>query len=395
MFEIDKKKFGEFLAERRKAKGYTQKELADKLYVSDKAVSKWERALSMPDISLLMPLAEILDVSVTELLEGRRLEDAPKLDAGQVESLVKKALSLSEDSPERKRERMKKHAGIFGGCTLLALLELLTGLWILRRLGNAFFPVYLFVLEGLGFGFGVYFWFLAPRKLPDYYDENRISSVRDGLFSMNFPGLYFNNSNWMPIVKTLRVWSVAAMLSAPVPCFICALASGAWWSFGVQNVLFFCFLLGMFVPVYIVGRKYGGGKGEGPSKAKRRPVLLLFLLLPVFVAGIGILGTFPSGSAVRVGYVSNDGLREWSARYRRLDGTMEKRIYPASGAGDYVIEVTTEAGALSVEIRDSSGSVIFNGEELPTGVYPVKLSGKVQVRVAADSHKGSFAIRPR
>ena len=76
MFEINKSAFGTFLTERRKEKGYTQKELAAKLFISDKAVSKWERALSMPDISLLIPLAEILDVSVTELLEGRKLDSA-------------------------------------------------------------------------------------------------------------------------------------------------------------------------------------------------------------------------------------------------------------------------------------------------------------------------------
>ena len=46
MFEIDKEAFGAFLAEQRKAKGYTQKTLAEKLFVSDKAVSKWERGVS-------------------------------------------------------------------------------------------------------------------------------------------------------------------------------------------------------------------------------------------------------------------------------------------------------------------------------------------------------------
>lgn len=47
MFEIDKKTFGIFLSEQRKAKGFTQKELAEKLFVSDKAVSKWERGGSL------------------------------------------------------------------------------------------------------------------------------------------------------------------------------------------------------------------------------------------------------------------------------------------------------------------------------------------------------------
>ena len=84
MFEMDKTSFGKFLAEQRKSKGYTQKMLAEKLYVSDKAVSKWERGLSMPDISLLVPLSEILEVSVTELLEGRKLDCASEMDADHV-----------------------------------------------------------------------------------------------------------------------------------------------------------------------------------------------------------------------------------------------------------------------------------------------------------------------
>lgn len=57
MYELDKAAFGQFLAQLRREKGMTQKELAATLYVSDKAVSKWERGLSVPDISLLVPLA--------------------------------------------------------------------------------------------------------------------------------------------------------------------------------------------------------------------------------------------------------------------------------------------------------------------------------------------------
>ena len=52
---MDKTKFAALVAARRKAKGLTQKQLADRLHVSDKAVSKWERALSLPDIELLEP----------------------------------------------------------------------------------------------------------------------------------------------------------------------------------------------------------------------------------------------------------------------------------------------------------------------------------------------------
>ena len=136
MFELDKTNFAKFLTELRKAKGYTQKELAEKLFISDKAVSKWERSLSMPDISLLIPLAEILEVSVTELLEGRRLSPDSEMNAGKVEELVKKALTLSEETPENrqaKKERRRKNAVIFCSCTLLMIVEALGGFGLLNR----------------------------------------------------------------------------------------------------------------------------------------------------------------------------------------------------------------------------------------------------------------------
>ena len=88
MFEIDKAKFGAFVAQLRKEKGLMQKELAEKLYVSDKAVSKWERGLSIPDVAILVPLAEILGVTVTELLECRRLPKDEPMDSQQTEEIV-------------------------------------------------------------------------------------------------------------------------------------------------------------------------------------------------------------------------------------------------------------------------------------------------------------------
>lgn len=67
---------GRFIAEMRRQKGYTQKELAEKLMVTDKAVSRWETGKGLPDTSLLKPLGDILGVSVGELLSGRKFGDA-------------------------------------------------------------------------------------------------------------------------------------------------------------------------------------------------------------------------------------------------------------------------------------------------------------------------------
>ena len=65
---------GRFIAELRKQKGYTQKDLAEQLAVTDKAVSRWETGKGLPDTSLLKPLSELLGVSVGELLAGERME---------------------------------------------------------------------------------------------------------------------------------------------------------------------------------------------------------------------------------------------------------------------------------------------------------------------------------
>lgn len=65
MYEIDKEAFGTFLAQLRKEKGMTQKDLAERIFVSDKAVSKWERGLSLPDVALLQPLADLMDVTIS------------------------------------------------------------------------------------------------------------------------------------------------------------------------------------------------------------------------------------------------------------------------------------------------------------------------------------------
>ena len=96
MYEIDNQKFGAFVAMLRKEKGYTQKELAERLFLSDKAVSKWERGLSLPDIALLEPLAQILDVTVAELLKGERIHMA--LEVEEMDELLGKTIQLSDQT---------------------------------------------------------------------------------------------------------------------------------------------------------------------------------------------------------------------------------------------------------------------------------------------------------
>ena len=67
---MDAKKTGSFICENRKKQGMSQKELADKLGITDKAISKWERGISFPDISMLIPISKVLETSLYDLLTG-------------------------------------------------------------------------------------------------------------------------------------------------------------------------------------------------------------------------------------------------------------------------------------------------------------------------------------
>lgn len=67
---MDQLKIGAFIAERRKMKSLTQAQLAEKLNITDRAVSKWENGRSLPDASIMLELCEILDISVNDLLVG-------------------------------------------------------------------------------------------------------------------------------------------------------------------------------------------------------------------------------------------------------------------------------------------------------------------------------------
>ena len=72
---MDLKKTGEFIARKRKERKLTQIQLAEKLCVSEKTISKWECGYGFPDTSLMLPLCEALDISANELLSGKDLDD--------------------------------------------------------------------------------------------------------------------------------------------------------------------------------------------------------------------------------------------------------------------------------------------------------------------------------
>ncbi len=121
--DMDQIKIGRFIAEIRKEKELTQRELAEKLLISDKTVSKWETGKGLPEVSLMLPLCTTLDITVNELLSGERIA---------LESYKEKAEEIMMDLVKEKQESKRKIIlsvavillALLGGITLIIAAEL-------------------------------------------------------------------------------------------------------------------------------------------------------------------------------------------------------------------------------------------------------------------------------
>ena len=132
---MDNQKTGALIRERRKQKQLTQQQLAQRLHVTDRAVSKWERGLCAPDIATLEPLARELDVTILELIVGERAPAAPQPDA--VDSAVKQTIRYSEQEMRRRGKALIRRLllAVLGVCLAAVLvLPTLNGLLF----GNGF-----------------------------------------------------------------------------------------------------------------------------------------------------------------------------------------------------------------------------------------------------------------
>lgn len=394
MFEIDKAKFGAFVAQLRKEKGLMQKELAAKLYISDKAVSKWERGLSIPDVAILVPLADILGVTVTELLECKRLPKDEPMDAHQAEEIVKKVIGLSEEELKKYRPDRRKRGMQLLLCAAVGIFEI----WILTRLGYSLevLSVNLFTIMGLMAGFGLYFCVFTREKLPQYYDNNRISAFSDGFVRMNIPGVYINNSNWPYIVRAGQLWAMIGLVSAPAIFFIMnTLFESVWETAGIYFVLIFT-LGGLFLPMCYVGRKYEFAPDHPrPAMVNRKDWIWIgstILIVVVLAMVLRTTGGFSTGSGLKVMWSEQKTSDSWSARYAYHDGYQQRTINLDDEPTTMDIEIVTTEGSIGIVVTDEAGNIIFDQTAIQTSAFSIELPGKVQVRINSDGHKGSYSL---
>lgn len=126
------KSMGELICSLRKEKGMTQRELAELMNVTDKAVSKWERNLSCPDISAVPRLAEVLGVSVEELLSFTKKEDVPESKLSGIIDLVLKAVPAAMGVGVLVTSLLKS-IDIYSGFSMLGIGLACVGVYLLKK----------------------------------------------------------------------------------------------------------------------------------------------------------------------------------------------------------------------------------------------------------------------
>ena len=199
---MDAKKIGSFIAEKRKVKKMTQMQLGEKLGVTAKTISRWENGNYMPDISLLIPISDLLGVSVNELLNGECSAEEIKSETPLVSAI--------EYTKKRQSLLAKRYIYWFlatAVCIMLAIFLMhvvlfnqlgISGIIIKEHLGftdggatmtNEMMKVVMVILTVLLLGIGVVcfsFWFLLENRkrirLQGLMEGQVIGLLKSGLF---------------------------------------------------------------------------------------------------------------------------------------------------------------------------------------------------------------------
>ena len=105
---MEAKQFGQFIAGIRKEKKMTQAELAEKIHVTDKAISRWERGLGFPDIQTLEPLAQVLGISVLELMRSEKKKPAGDMDTTETQYTQKEVAEMLQNADDISKQLKKQ-----------------------------------------------------------------------------------------------------------------------------------------------------------------------------------------------------------------------------------------------------------------------------------------------
>ena len=228
---MDKVEFGAFVAENRKKLALTQKGLAEKLHVTDKAVSKWERGLSYPDVTLLEPLAAVFGMGVTELVACGRSQGslAPadltdreiplQEEENPEEAAVQTLLDISGDSLRTERRLRRRTAALLGALAVLLGAALIVA-GILHLMSRTVVVDRLRVLHTEGTGDSLVLYtekeghLLSLSCAPEVDTDALMKLIADG---ESFPAVYhWDHRNWTGTLMSFRREETATAIGGPM-----------------------------------------------------------------------------------------------------------------------------------------------------------------------------------
>ncbi len=244
MYNIDNEKIGYFISELRKEKMMTQKDLADKLFVSDKTVSKWECGNSMPNIALLIPIAEVFGITVAELLKGERRNSND-------EEKVNNPSNMNLRNTIQQRRKIWLILYIFSLIIVLTeiVLLFLSGITVSKVVDSVFVSFILLIIASWACLF-------AKELLPTYYDANKINFVSQSVFRINMPGLSFNNGNWPYILILFRIYTLSSIILLSILSYSTIMFAGTEVWLNIRNIVSIVIIIILVILTYFVGKKY-------------------------------------------------------------------------------------------------------------------------------------------
>lgn len=182
---MDQIKIGQFIAELRKEQKMTQLDLATKIGVTDRAISKWENGRGLPDMSLITPLCETLQISIDELLKGERIENSQKLAAAH-ENLIS---ILNERERERRKGKIRLLISV-----LLAVIIFMCAIVT---------PMLYASLRGDGYSFYAAYATRLSKTVSESITNHDYSKAVKNIGFPNVDNVYLAQKEWVAGMKNL------------------------------------------------------------------------------------------------------------------------------------------------------------------------------------------------
>lgn len=196
---MDQVKIGKFIAECRKNKNLTQMQLAEKLNITDRAISKWENGKGMPDSSLMLDLCNELDINVNELLSGEMIE------MKEYNKRAETTLLEMAKKEEIQNKKMMMYENVIGGLSTIMFLALMFTVYF--AVENIFAKIILFILSFVVFVVGISF-ALKIETETGYYECQECHNKYIPKFSQVYFAMHYGTTRYMKCPKcSKRSWN--------------------------------------------------------------------------------------------------------------------------------------------------------------------------------------------